>query len=108
MVCHRVRRDSKKPDCERNAAPFELIEISQGMLKHFRGHVLSIMAVEHTPGDECVNALEVSLVQFGEPSRVFLRGLDQQAFLIHYLYKPGIEAKSHGRKKKSSWAIWFH
>src|SRR5213594_2428774 len=62
------------------------MEISQGMLKHFRGHVLSIMAVEHTPDDECVNALEVALVQFGEPSRVFLRGLDQQAFLIHYLY----------------------
>jgi hypothetical protein len=31
-------------------------------------------------------ALEVSLVQFGEPSRIFLRGLDQQAFFILYLY----------------------
>ena len=79
------------------------MEISQGMLKHFRGHVLSIMAVEHTPDDECINALEVALVQFGEPSRVFLRGLDQQAFLIHYLY---INAEYRrkvtvGRKKSS-------
>src|SRR5947209_2950320 len=69
---------------------------------HFCGHVLRIMAVEHTPHDECVNALEVSLVQFGEPSRVFLCGLDQQAFLIHYLY---INAESRRKvtlmKKKS-------
>src|SRR5437870_221507 len=72
------------------------------MLKDFRSDVLGLVPVTHTSHNERVDAFEVSLVQFAEAPRIFLGGLDQQPFLIHYLYKRRRESKSHGSKIKTS------
>src|ERR1041384_1740963 len=55
------------------------------------------MTVLHTTDDERVNALEVRLIQICKSSRIPLRGLDQQPFLVHLLYKRVRIGKSHAR-----------
>ena len=53
------------------------------MLKDFRRYVLGLPAVAHTANGERIDALKVLLVQFAVTSRISLRSLDQQAFLIY-------------------------
>jgi hypothetical protein len=67
-------------------------------MKHFGGQILSFVPILHPANDEGVNPLKIRFVQFGEMARIFLRGLDQQSFLLHQLYKRVKDGKSHGRK----------
>src|SRR5262249_27635104 len=70
------------------------------VLEHFGGHVLSLVTVAHTTGNERVHALEIPLVQLAEPARVLLRGLDERALVVcsgHPLYKRSEKAKSHAQ-----------
>src|SRR6266567_9408603 len=95
-ICDRIRSDAKQPSSERHAPPLESQKICQGVLKHFRCQVLRFMPVAHAPDDKRVNALKVVLIEVGKAARILLRGLDQQTFLLHYLYKLPEQAKSHG------------
>src|SRR6266699_1832757 len=61
-IGNRIRRDSIEPDGERYAPPFELGEIRQRVLKHFGGHVFSLVTIAHTADDERIHALEIPLV----------------------------------------------
>src|SRR5262245_53162894 len=56
------------------------------------------MPILHPPNDEGVDPLEVGSIQVGKAARIFLRGLNQQPFLLHRLYKLGRCAKGHGSK----------
>src|SRR5947207_928212 len=56
------------------------------------------MPVLDAANNECVNAFKVRLIQFSEALWILLRGLNQQPFLLHRLYKRAGKAKSHGGK----------
>jgi hypothetical protein len=73
----------KQPHRERNTAPFEASDILQSVMEHLRRQVLCVMPVVYSANDECINALKVRFVQFGEAAWILLRGFDQQPFLFH-------------------------
>jgi hypothetical protein len=93
-----IRRNAEQQHDERHTAPLEACEVRQGVMEHFGGQILRLVPILDTTNDERVNPLKVRFVQFREAVRISLRGLDQQALLIHQLYKRAIDGKSLGRK----------
>jgi hypothetical protein len=51
-------------------------------VEHLGGEVLGLATAAGAAGDERVDAVEVLLVQLGEPARIGLGGLDQQALVV--------------------------
>src|SRR5262245_48291399 len=77
-----VARDPHEPGREGQAAPLEAAEIGERLMEHLGGEVLGFAAAAGAAGHERVDAIEVLLVQLGEPARIGLRGLDQQALVV--------------------------
>jgi hypothetical protein len=51
-------------------------------VKHVSRHVLRFFAVFHAPRHKRIDAIEVALIELGEPARIALRRLDQQPLVI--------------------------
>src|SRR6185503_10227967 len=67
--------NSEEPCREGRPAPFKSRNVCECLMEYFGGQVLGFGPVAHPPGDECIHALEVILIKFGEPARVLLRRL---------------------------------
>ncbi|PYR15326.1 MAG: hypothetical protein DMG00_00800, partial [Acidobacteria bacterium] len=68
--------------------------------EHLGRHVLGHVAVAHAPYNECVNALEVPLVQIREARRVALGRLDEHAIVSVWLgHRSAVYINRRRRKK---------
>jgi hypothetical protein len=80
-ICQTIARDPKQPCCKRDALPLEARRVPQRFVKDLRGQIFGVLATRDAPGYECVHAVEIVLVKFGELRRVTLRRFDQKLFV---------------------------
>jgi hypothetical protein len=79
-IRNRICCNTKKPGNEGRAAPFELAEICQGLMKDVSSQVLSFRAIVYPPRYVCINAVEVVFIKLRKAARIFLSRLDQESF----------------------------
>ena len=73
-----VGGNPEEPSRKRHPTPFKPRQTFQREMKHVGGDILRFVAIAHPPHDVGINALEVSLIQVGEPAPVALRRLDKR------------------------------
>src|ERR1700722_1065607 len=79
-VGNRVGSDTHQPRAEGRAAPFEMFQVGQGVMKYLGGDVLGRVAIIQPPRDVGVDPVEMQLVKVAEARRVLLRRFDQPPF----------------------------
>src|ERR1700693_383305 len=77
-IRNQIRGNSKQPRRKRNAPPFKPPQISQCMMKYFRGQILGFRTISYAPHHIGIHSLEIILVELGKARRVLLRLLNQK------------------------------
>src|SRR5581483_7780292 len=73
--------DPHQPRSERHAAPVEIRQRRQGLVKYVGGQILRHLALPNALHDERVNSLKMRFVEFRKLRRVLLRSLDEEALV---------------------------
>ena len=81
-VSQRVGGDPQQPRGKGHASPLEAAKVPERLVKNVGRHVLRFFAVFHPPRHKRIDAVEVALIELGEPAGIALRRLDQQPFVI--------------------------
>src|SRR4029077_3863212 len=88
VVRDRARGNSQKPCDEWNALPFELRYAREGFAKDFGRQILRRGAITHAARDIRVDAVEVVLIQSGEPGGIAPGAFDSRLFLVKVGHEP--------------------
>src|ERR1700678_3861325 len=72
-----VGGDAHQPCTEGSAAPFEMLQVGESVMKHLGGDVLRGIAVAKAARDVGVDAVEVKLVEVAKARGILLRRFDK-------------------------------
>jgi hypothetical protein len=82
VIGYRVPGYAKKPRSERRAAPLELTQVRECLMKNVGCQFFRRRTPAHSPRYVGINAFEVEFIQLGKTARISLRRFDQCSFLV--------------------------